>query len=317
MSGSVYIFAGEVYMVRRSLDALRRNLDIAFPEVNETVYKNMPKADELIAACASMPMMAEKRLVAVTDCGLLGAKGGKEEAKKLADYLEHLPDSTVLVLCTEGALDKRRVLYKRVKQIGQIKEFGAPRREDCIRFAIDHAKVQGAELPRNMASMLVDIVGCDYYTLDNEVRKLAVYSDGKPIRKADVASCASRSLEYNVFEIHGLFVNKKSAQARALLGDIMGAERPEALIGLFARKIRDLYKVKAMLDAGYRSQAIAKQLKMKPFVVDIQVRECRRFSAESLRGALVKLANLDHAVKSGRADASIALPKTLMDIYAL
>ena len=304
-------------MVRRSVDALRRTLDIAFPEVNETVCQRMPKADELIAACASVPMMADKRLVVIAECSVLSGKGGAEEAKKIAAYLDRLPDTTVLVMCTEAAPDKRRALYKRVKASGTVKEFAAPKPDVCVRFAIEHAKTQGAVLPYDAAEALVNIAGSDYYTIENEVGKLVIYSGGRAITKADVAACASRSLEYNVFEIHGLFVNKKAGQARALLADILDGERPEGLIGLFARKLRDMYKVRAMLDAGYRAPAIAKQLKMKPFVVDIQIRECRRFSAEALRNALCRLAELDHAVKSGRADASIALPTVLADIYML
>ena len=124
-----------------------------------------------------------------------------------------------------------------------------------------------------------------------------------------MVACAARSLEYNVFEIHGLFVSRKAQQARALLADILDAERPEALIGLFARKIRDMYKVRAMLEAGYRAPVIAKQLKMKPFVVDIIVRECRRFSAEALRRALTVLADLDHAVKAGMPTRRFRCPR--------
>ncbi len=313
----IYIFAGESYMVRRSVEALRRGLDIAYPELNETVYAQMPKPDELISACASLPMMAEFRLIVVAECSALSGKGGAEEAKTIAAYLDRLPETTVLVLCSEDMPDKRRVLYKRVRELGRISEFTAPKREECIRFAIEQAKSHDAALPKRAAEMLVDIVGCDYYVLDSETQKLAVYSDGRDITQDDVKACAARSLEYNVFEIHGLFVGKKSREARELLADIMDAERPEMLIGLFARKLRDLYKVRAMLDAGYRSSLIAATLKLKPFVVDIQVRECRRFSAESLRGALVKLANLDYAIKRGEVDALLALPQTLAQIYEL
>jgi DNA polymerase-3 subunit delta len=304
-------------MVRRGVEALRRSLNMAYPELNETVYAQMPKTDELIAACASLPMMDEFRLVVVTECSLLGGKGGAEEAKKVAAYLDRLPDTTVLVLCSEALPDKRRALYKRVRELGQVSEFAAPKREECIRFSMDQAKSHGADLPKKAAETLVDIVGCDYYALDSETQKLAIYSEGKGITQNDVKACAARSLEYNVFEIHGLFVHKKSREARALLADVMESERPEMLIGLFARKLRDLYKVRAMLDAGYRSSSIASTLKMKPFIADIHVRECRRFSAQALRSALVLLADLDYAMKTGEADASLALPQALVKIYEL
>ena len=102
---NIYIFSGESYMVRHSVDTLRNELDITFPEINETVFLRMPKSDELIEACASLPMMADKRLVVISDCTVLTGKGSAEEAKRIAAYLECLPDTTVLVMCTETAPD--------------------------------------------------------------------------------------------------------------------------------------------------------------------------------------------------------------------
>jgi DNA polymerase-3 subunit delta len=132
-----------------------------------------------------------------------------------------------------------------------------------------------------------------------------------------VTACVSQSLEYNVFEIHRLFVNRQATQAKTMLNDLMEDERPEMLIGLFARKMRDMYKVKTMLDAGFAQGTMATKLGMKPFAVQMLAKECARFSQNELRYALTSLADLDYGTKSGRYDASLALPETLARIYKL
>lgn len=315
MAANVYIFTGESYMVGQSLRRLRETIQNA--ELNVTQFSSMPGAEELIAACAEYPFLSDKRLVAVTDCTVLGASGSAEEAKRIAAYLDSLPDSTVLALCSAGPPDKRRALYKRVQQTGEVRAFSVPTPAMCAAFAAGQAKAQGARMSAKTAQTLVAAVGCDYFALENEVGKLAVYSGFGEITPAHLAECVSRSLEYNVFEIHKLLVGRQATRARALLADIMAEERPEGLVGLFARKIRDMYKVKTMRDAGFGIGRIEAQLKMKSFAVQMLFDECARFSAEQLREALVTLADLDYAIKSGRRDAALALHEVLPRIYGL
>ncbi len=304
-------------MVRDSLKKLKSALNIPYETLNVTEYKTVPKVDELIAACAEYPFMAEHRLLAVLDCPWLGASGGAEEAKRLAEYLSKMPDTTVLVLCAEGSPDKRRTLYKRIAELGEVREFAAPTAAACADFVAAQAKAQGARISARAAEELVALSGCDYFTLENETAKLAVYSDFKEITSVHVKECASRSLEYNVFEIHRLFVEKKANQARKLLAEILESESPEGLIGLFARKVRDMYKTKTMLDAGFGEERIASALNMKSFAARMLIKESGRFSAAQLREGLKQLAELDFGIKSGQRDSELALSAVLIGVYGL
>jgi DNA polymerase-3 subunit delta len=311
----LYIFSGDKYLVRDSLKKLKDALDIPYETLNVTEYKTSPKTDELMAACAEYPFMAENRLLIVRDCPLLGTAGSAEEAKKLAAYLDKMPDTTVLVLCSEGAPDKRRSLYKRICELGEVREFAAPTAAACTDFVMAEAKAQGAKIAARPAAELVAASGCDYFTLENEIAKLAVYSDFGEITSAHVKACASRSLEYNVFEIHRLFVEKKAGQARDLLADILESESPEGLIGLFARKVRDMYKTKTMLDAGFGEERIADALNAKSFVARMLIKECGRFTAAQLRDGLKQLAELDYGIKSGQRDSELGLSAALVSVY--
>lgn len=317
MSKGVYIFSGESYMVSKSLDGLKASLGIQYPEMNITEYKTMPKADELIAACFSVPFMADKRLVAVTDCSVLSAKGGTEEQKKIAEAIPRISESTVLVLCTSEGIDKRKALYIQIKKYGQIKEFSAPGRSECIEFVQNTARKNGSSVSRKASEDIVNAIGYDYYSLENEVAKLAAYSGFGEITEKHVRECVSKSLEYNVFEIHGFLIKKQAEKAKELLEDILRSERPEGLIGIIARKVRDMYKVKAMIEAGRNPLNYITQLDMKSFAVEMAVKECRQFSGEELRQALIKLAELDYGIKSGEKDAQAALTKAIFEIYKL
>jgi len=201
MNRNVYIFSGESYMVRESLEKLKESLDIQMEELNVMVFSEMPPAEQIIEACAAVPFLSPVRLVAVRDCTALTTSGNKEDAKKIADYLDRLPDTTVLALCTSDTPDKRRTLYKRAGELGAVREFAKPGPAECAAFVAEQAKRHGAHIGKAAAQQLVGLVGCDYFALENETAKLAVFSGGGEITGAHVNACVSRSLEYNVFEI--------------------------------------------------------------------------------------------------------------------
>ena len=335
---NLYLFAGERYMVLKGLNELIASLDVPLPEINISGFRTMPDTDALIEACAGLPLMAEKRLVYVSDYTALTAGGNAEDskkeskasdakgakkdseagdAKKLAAYLDRLPDSTMLALCCDGLPDKRRALYKRFAEAGIVREFPPPKAPECAAFAIEQAKKQGARMSAKTAALLAAIAGCDYYAIENEVQKLALYADSGEILPDHVRQCAARTLDYNIFELHNMLIRRDAGGAQMLLADVLDTERPEGLVGLFAKKFRDMFKVKSLLDRGWGTGQIAETLKMKEYPVQMLASECARFTRVQLKDALVKLADLDYAVKSGERDALIAMTHTLLTIYGL
>ena len=260
---NLFLFTGNGYMIDKNLSSLRKKLAIQMEELNVTVFKDMPSVDELIGVCCQVPFMSDKRLVVCKELSLLSPKSSKEEGKKLADFFEQLPDTTVLIMCFMGAPDKRRTLYKQIKKMGSVFDYPEPKADVCIKFAVDEAKRNGTVIKRPSAELLVNTVGCDYYAIENEIAKLAVFTGGKEIKQEHVKQCASKSLEYNVFEMHNLLVGKKANDAFSLLEEILFDGRPEALIGLIAYNLREMYKVRAMMDVSFSESRIAQTLKTR------------------------------------------------------
>lgn len=314
---NIYLFCGDSFLIKKNVKALKASLYIQNEELNVATFRDMPSVDELIGACSQVPFMSDKRLVILSEVSLLAAKSNADEGKLLAQFLPTLPDTTVLVMCFSGSPDKRRVLYKQIVKLGQIKQYADPKPDACAAFAVDEAKKEGAKIGRAVARELVELAGCDYFALSNEVGKLAIYADGGEITSKHIKECVSRTLEVDVFELHNLLVQKKATKAAALLRDIMTDSRPEALIGLIAYNFREMYKIKVMLDLSYSVGKIASVLKSRDFIVKRRAGECKRFSQAELKESLVRLSNLDYAIKSGGEDASLSMHVALVKIYKL
>jgi len=317
MNKNAYIFTGEKYMIKRGVEKLKASLGIEYPEMNITEFKTMPKTLDIIEACDCVPFLSPKRLVIISECGVLTSKGSAEEAKKILSYIKRMPETAVLAMCSEESPDKRKALFKEIQENGGVYEFPAPNAAACAGFVTERAKELGVKISLKTASELVSIAGCDYFTLENETAKLAAYCGYGEITSGDVRTCAAKSLEYNVFELHGLLMRGEAERARRLLEEILRMERPEGLIGLIARKFRDMLKARSMIDSGYPPSKIAALLGVSGYAADMITKDAKKFSSGELIGALKTLADVDYSMKSGEKDVDFALSEALILIYGL
>ena len=185
MKRNIYVFAGEGYMVRESFARLKASLDIQMEELNVTVFGEMPPADLLIETCAAVPFLSPVRLVAVRDCTALTAAGDKDEAKKIADFLEQLPDTGAGAV--RGHAPDKRQLYKRAAKLGTVR--GYRTQSGGLSASWRSRQRQGAH--RRAAARGLSTWWGTVVRAGQRVAKLAVYSGGKRSRRgvACVARC--------------------------------------------------------------------------------------------------------------------------------
>lgn len=308
-----YIISGESeYIRKKAIGMLIEALSLNLPDLNHTVFEGRVKAADIIRACETLPMMDEKRLVHVKNYEpLTGGKG--EDTKFLEEYLEKLPGTAVLLFDTAGKADKRRKLYKTVEKFGMVREFNNPAMQKIIETVIEESKVKGMKITRDAAAALVQQSGDDLYTLMQELDKLAVLKDNGAITKEDIMQVASKSLEYDVFSLHRLFMGGKAAQALGLLNQVLEAEKsPFGVIGMIAAKFRLLLKARAMMDARYAYPDIISNMGANPYATKEAIQDAKLFTADEIRDAIKALSNLDYKLKSGQGGSFLTESVLLM-----
>ena len=336
-----HILYGDSFLLWRALKDLEAR--VGSPEVLEANSHEIagPQADftQLRSFCDAMPFLAEHRLVKVE--GLLklfesrdgrrrptsrrSRKAAPESSEginalsgwdNLPNYVENeMPSSTLLVFVDEQ-LSKGNALLKQLKPFSQVQEMPTPSREALSRWVKDRAAEKGARLSPGALSMLIQFVGGNLWTLDNELEKLALYASDRVINEGDVRLLASQSKEASIFIAVDALLEGRPSTALKTIQRLRneGAEFPY-IATMIGRQLRLVTLARDLLDRGHKEQAIGERLGIAhDFAVKRTVEQARKHSWKSLTTLYKRLLEADLAVKQGRLDQDLALELLVTDL---
>jgi DNA polymerase III subunit delta len=309
----VYLLSGsDRPKIARALERLRGR----FPEDSvEHLSAASASGEEVVAACNSLGLFGDgSRLVLVTDVERWKAA----DAKAVASYLGAPTPGTVLALQGEE-VKKDSALAKACAKAGDLLLYEITKR-DLPRWVQEQFGRLGAKVTAEVCRRLVEVVGEDAYELEAEIEKLATWAGGDEIRQRDVELVACGHAETSGFQLTDAWgardVRAVLAAAEALLEQASDSRREETRIaGLLnghAARLRECQELDA---AGVPPREAATRLKRHPFYVEKLFRQAANFSVDELRDAIVRLAQLDVALKGGsRLSGQLELELALVEI---
>lgn len=314
----VYLFEGtEENTKAAALATLRKAiLPEGMEELNETVM-DAPAADAIIAACETLPFLADQRLVIVRDHPAL--TGRAEGDEQLLSYLAHVPDSCVLIFLARGKADARKKLCTTIKKHGAIVSFNPLTPQEVDQWIVQTFQKQGKSCAPQVASLLSFTAGTDTALLHTEIDKLtALAGDRDTITEADVQAVATRSTEYNVFQMVDAVVAGQEGKAFALLRDMLtGGEERLGILALLLRQFRLMQHVLIMRYEKVPNAEITKRLGVPPFAAERMIRQASGYSGSAIKQAVDICVQTEYRVKSGQLNQEGSLEAAMLQIFAL
>ena len=302
----------------------------------------------ITAASNTMPFLADQRLVVVEglpkkrrgesatsapgdesgtgDSGTgTGGKGGKAKKGKrsgkgntesrasfekgLAEYIPHMPDTSVLIVLVDELLDANNPLLKAAGEHGKVNQSTLPRGGALESWISKRAKSLGVTIDGDAATLLANFIGNQLRLLANELDKLATYvGDGGTITVDDVRTLSAQVQEARIFDLTDALAQRNQKQALTILHDLLAdGEPPIKLISTISSQVRSLLLVKELSQQGMRSPQIASTLGIAPFVADKAARQVGKFTAAQLEVAYRQLLATDASLKRSRMTPEMAL----------
>ncbi len=295
----VYLLSGEeVYLVKKYFDAIKKAVvDSATEMMNYNYFTGKIDVDNIISACDTLPFMSENRLVAVKDSKLFEA-GRKDDSEKIKDYIQNIPESTVLCFVEDKA-DKRSGLYKEIKKYGCCAEFSFLKDRELIGWVCDEGK---GRIKSDVAEYLIKCVGTAMESLEGEIDKLLNYlPQGESVTRQTIDSICTKSPETNVFDMVEAIGKKQPARALEIYNNMLRMKQsPFYVLKMTARQFKLILECKYLQGKGLSEAEISERLSLRNFVVRGCLSQAKNFKTGVLVEALKDCAKCDMDFKSGK-----------------
>lgn len=260
--------------------------------------------DGLIERAQTPPMLSSCQVLIVEDVESvekLGEESRDRTAKLLAGYLASPAPFTVMVLEADS-LDKRQKFGKLLAEKGLIVDLSITG-ESAVALAEQMAKKAGAQIDRNAAGLLADILNGVPARMNVEIEKLATYvGQGGRITTGEVEALVKAARENTVWQLADMIASRKRADAFAFLDNLLREGEPMPMIvGALAWMYRKLIEARE-LPAHANAFQVSRALQMRPDTAEIALRQAHRIPKKDLLAGLVALADADSELKSGNPD---------------
>jgi len=308
----VYLIAGsDRPKIRVALERLRNRFDEGAVEV---LSADDHAAEDAVAACNALGLFGgERRLVVVEEID--GWKAA--DAKVIAEYLKDPAPETVLALVA-AAMKKESALAKACAKAGDLLIYDAPRKRDLPAWIAHQFEQLGSSVERDAARLLIEMVGENPDQLRSEIEKLATWAAGEPVSEADVRLLAAASAETSVFELTDAWGRRDAGAALAAVESLLERSGPRELprlVALLANHVGRVRACQALAAEGVRPRDAAAKLKLHPYAAEKAFAHAANYEPEELADAVVRLAELDLALKGGsRLAGDLEFERALVDV---
>jgi DNA polymerase III subunit delta len=274
----------------------RRAEDERGPGGLETFDAGSSDPDEVAAALAALSFDPGTRYLLVDDVGAWKAAA----RAPLESVLGALPPDTVLVLIIRGNAPSS--LRKAVEKAGgEVREYTAPKPWELPKWCVERARELGVGLKTEAAKELVARVGTSQQRLSRELEKLALaVHPADEVTVEDIERFAAGDSAPQAYDLADALVAGSLKETLALAEELEAhGERPGRLLFPLVRRLREVHRAAAMLEAGMSEQQAREALKAPPWLAKRTVARAKKADAAALERALSSFAELEVALRGG------------------
>lgn len=277
-----------------------------FRDFNESEFSLSVEGnlESALAAAEQLPMMADRRIVRITDVRV-SATAVKDTLKEeheemLAAYLAN-PAQTSVVIFIADELNGVRKVGKLLREKAAAVEFGRLSEGELVHWARGKAYEAGSEADERTLRHLTALTGPDLRRLTNEIEKLSTAAlPEKTITFELVDLLVPNVREIDNFRLADqLLAGNRPGVLKTLKKILDDGAEPVMLLGLLSYNFRRLLMAKEMMEHGAERSDITRAIKInrysdqEPFLA-----AARRADANMLASVLKRLADVDLALKT-------------------
>jgi DNA polymerase III subunit delta len=308
-----YLIAGSDWP---KVDAAAARLRSQFDEDSiEQITVGDEAAPDVVGACNALGLFGGERLVLVRGAEDLDA----DQVAAIAAYLKDPAPGTCLAMFGGGGIPEDGPLARAVAAVGDVRIFDAPDDAHAVQWVVKRFAEGGVRIPAPVAKRIVRRAGIEIGDLALEVEKLLAYCRGEEPTEEDVDLLVAEEPDVKPWNMTDAWGRRDSAGVISFAtADLERPDDVQRVLWIFANHVRRVRQALVILENGGAEKDVQKSLGLRsPFQAKTICRQARGFSEAELAQAIVRLAEVDLAVKGGsRLDPRLELELALAEISA-
>ena len=305
---SVELYTGDAWRRGRAISRRKQELNQQSPQAwSEARFDGESfSLSSCLEALEGHALFDDAILVHITRAEKLS----DEASEGVAQAIERgLPEARMLLIEAEK-LDKRKTLFKALKQHGQIHEHASPNRRDLpnvVKGLLDESHL---ELSRDAFRYLLESVASDLSRMAQEIEKLSIYARGTQrdtLEVDDLRGVLFHDRGGDVFAALDAWIERKPdavARLRALLD---GGEDAGKIVYLLAGQVRSLLQVGSLSASGVGNDEIARRTGTFKWLVGKRRKQVSSLREAELIALLERIHREDVQIKRGARDPDESL----------
>lgn len=306
---SVYLLTGsDRPKVVRALRRLRSR----FPDESVEVLTAPPTSGEdAVAACNALGLFSDGGRLVVVE-GVESWRAPDVEA--IDAYLTDASPGAVLALWAHET-PKGDALADLVAKRGKLLSYEVPRPKSPSAWVASEFKRLGVEVDADAARALVEIVGDDVLMLSSEIEKIATWAAGSPVGVRELEALAVPAREVEAWALTDAWGARNLSAAITACEASLEHREPFSVAVALATHVARVRAAQVLAEEGLGARDVGKRLGMKDFPARKALTHSENYSREELDAALVRLAELDAALKGGsRLSGELELERAVADV---
>lgn len=313
----MYVYYGlEQYLIDKEINKIKSENNILDIDVIKYDLENT-KIEDIIEDALSISLFSNKKLIIVDNAYIFTGTTNKKLIEQNIDILKEYINNgnfTNIIIFTilKEKLDERKNIVKLIKEKGIVKDFNLSNNiNKYILDMFDNYKISNENI-----NLLINRVGNNLEILNQEINKIKTYKDDDfNITKEDIINLTSKNIDTNFFNLIENIVERDKEKAMESYFEIVrDGEEPIKIIIVLANKFRLIYQAKNLYKKGYSEKDITSMLGSNYYAIKKCLENGRKYDDKFLLDCIMKLADLDINIKSGKIDKNIGLELFIMEI---
>ena len=324
-----FVIHGDKLLVDNALKQCLANYDAT--DILESNIHHLPASrldfGELLHICSSIPFIDKYRIVIIDGlCTLMEPKpntrGPKNKTSKTntpwATLLEHIPlmPTSTLLFFKDGVLNKNNNMLKLLTKVSETQHVPPPNGVDLSHWIKKTAEEKGATINPGAIKYISNLLGNDLESLEHELEKLSLYTDGETIQEPDVQEMVAQAQEANIFRAVDAIIEGRGQTSFNLINNLkINGRSASYIIGMVTRQLRQLTLVHSLLETGENQAKIGTLLGISSnYAVQKTVEQAIKYSSEDIKWKYELLLQCDLNIKLGKLNTDQALETLVFNL---